>query len=108
MKLRKSNRDRLDAIPPAPKHEELCLRAQEMATYGSRLAVEFLTPTRIQSEGRMQAEVTFSDLTRALLRRLSSLCYFHCGQELEADFKGLIEQAARVRTLESRLSWQAQ
>ena len=64
---------------------------------GRRLAVHFLTPTRIRQDGGVLAELTFQDLARALLRRLSSLCYFHCGQELSVDFKGLIAQAATVR-----------
>jgi hypothetical protein len=73
-----------------------------------RLTVHFLTPTRIRSDGVVQAEVSFQDLVRALLRRLSSLCYFHCGRELALDFQGLIERASTIRTLESRLHWQDQ
>jgi hypothetical protein len=73
-----------------------------------RLAVDFLTPTQIRSGGAFCATVTCQDLVRALLRRLSSLCYFHCGCELEVDFKGLIEQAAAVRTVTSDLRWQEQ
>jgi hypothetical protein len=73
-----------------------------------RFAVHFLAPTRIRSDGVVRAEVSFQDLVRALLRRLSSLCYFHCGCELLVDFKGLIEQASSVRTVESNLRWQDQ
>jgi len=72
------------------------------------LTVRFLTPTRIRSSGDFRMEITFQDLIRALLRRLSSLCYFHCGGELKVDFKGLIEQAAAVRTVNSNLRWQRQ
>jgi hypothetical protein len=73
-----------------------------------RLGVHFLTPARIQSEGAMRQEVSFQELIRALLRRLSSLCYFHCGHELPVDFKALIERAASVRTATSTLHWQNQ
>jgi hypothetical protein len=73
-----------------------------------RLVIDFQTPTRIQSEGRMQLELTFQDLVRGLLRRLSSLCYFHCGSELDVDFKGLIERAEVVRTVSSQLRWEEQ
>lgn len=73
-----------------------------------RLAVQFLTPTRIRSEGKVQLEVSFQDLVRAILRRLSSLCYFHCGRELEVDFRGLIEQASRLRTVREDLHWHEQ
>jgi hypothetical protein len=73
-----------------------------------RLAVHFLTPTRIRNDGAIRAEVSFQDLVRALLRRLSSLCYFHCGGELQADFRCLIDQASAVRTVASQLRWQRQ
>jgi hypothetical protein len=73
-----------------------------------RLSVEFLTPVRIRQDDQIRVEVTFQDLIRALLRRLSSLCYFHCGCELVVDFKGLIERARKVRTASSTLRWQRQ
>jgi hypothetical protein len=73
---------------------------------GRRLAVDFLTPARIRQEGAVRAEVSFQDLIRALLRRLSSLCYFHCGSELAVDFRGLCERAGGVRTVSSALCWQ--
>jgi len=73
-----------------------------------RFTVHFQTPTRIRNDGEVRAVVSFQDLTRALLRRLSSLCYFHCGRELSVDFKSLIEQASSVRTADERLRWQDQ
>jgi hypothetical protein len=75
---------------------------------GRRLAVEFLTPARIRNDGAVRGRLTFQDLVRALLRRLSSLCYFHCGCELPVDFRGLIDQASTVRTLASDLHWHEQ
>ena len=73
-----------------------------------RFTVHFLTPARIRSDGSMRLQLSFQDLVRALLRRLSSLCYFHCGFELQVDFKGLIEKAAAVRTVASNLAWRSQ
>jgi hypothetical protein len=75
---------------------------------GARLTLRFLTPTRVRSEGTVQAEPSFQAIVRALLRRLSSLCYFHCGCELKLDFKGLIKQASLVRTVRCDLRWQEQ
>ena len=84
----------------------LVARAERFA--GDRhLTVLFLTPARIRSDGVVQAEVTFQDLVRALLRRLSSLCYFHCGTDLDVDYRGLIEQAGQA-VAESRLRWHDQ
>lgn len=73
------------------------------ALRGPRLAIDFLTPTRIQSDGVVRQSLSFQDLLRALLRRLSSLCYFHCGSELDVDFRCLIDRATVVRTGESQL-----
>jgi hypothetical protein len=78
------------------------------ATLPRALALNFLTPARIRTDGAMRAELTFQDVVRALMRRLSSLCYFHCGRELQVDFKGLIEQACRFRTVRSELRWEEQ
>ncbi len=73
-----------------------------------RLSLHFQTPTRVRSEGRVQAMLTFQEVVRALLRRLSSLCYFHCGCELTVDFRGLIEGASAFRTVVDGLHWQEQ
>lgn len=73
-----------------------------------RLAVCFQTPTRLRSEGRVRTAPDFVDLVRGLLRRLSSLCYFHCGGELDLDFRGLIARAGEVRTATADLRWQEQ
>jgi hypothetical protein len=73
-----------------------------------RFTVHFLTPARIRSDGSMRVQLSFQDLVRALLRRISSLCYFHCGFELQVDFKGLIEKAGGVRTVASNLAWRSQ
>jgi CRISPR/Cas system endoribonuclease Cas6 (RAMP superfamily) len=43
-----------------------------------------------------------------LLRRLSSLCYFHCGFELALDYHELIRQAGEIQTIASELTWQEQ
>jgi hypothetical protein len=80
-------------LPPAPAR---------------RLLLHFLTPARIRNDGAMRFELTFQDLVRALLRRLSSLIYFHCGGELRVDFRGLIDQACGVRTVRSNLRWHEQ
>ena len=84
------------------------LTGRLVAAPAGRIVVRFLTPTRIRSDGAVRTQVSFQDLVRALLRRLSSLCYFHCGCELQADFRGLIEQASRFGTVQSDLSWRSQ
>jgi hypothetical protein len=71
------------------------------------LAVHFLTPTLLKHGGRMVGEPAFHVLVRALLRRLSSLYYFHCGERWDADYAGLAERAQAVETIESEVSWRS-
>jgi hypothetical protein len=75
---------------------------------GRSVTIHFLTPTRIISDGQPSAVLTFAHLIRALLRRLSSLCYFHCGSELSLPFAELKLQAESVVTAQSALTWRLQ
>jgi len=101
--------DKLSRQPPPVSGKELnCQSWLDKAVEGCELTVRFLTPTRIKSGGRIVREPTFQEFVRGLLRRLSSLCYFHCGVPLEVDFGGLIERSGAVGTVESRLSWYGQ
>ena len=69
------------------------------------LTLRFLTPARIISRGSLVVDLEFHHLVRSLLRRVSSLTYFHCSSRLELDFRGMIESAAAVTTVERRLRW---
>ncbi len=71
------------------------------------LSVCFLTPTRLKHGGKIARELVFDVLVRALLRRVSSLYYFHCGERWEADYRGLIELAQKVEMVESAAQWQS-
>jgi hypothetical protein len=64
-----------------------------------QVTVHFQSPTRLQSEGRVQGEPDFHVLYRALLRRTSALCTVHTEQMWETDFAGLAEAARGVRTV---------
>ena len=66
-----------------------------------RLTVEFLTPTRLKHGGHFVDAPEFHVLIRVLLRRVSSLAYFHGGQRWETDYRGWIERAKGVRLVEN-------
>jgi CRISPR-associated endoribonuclease Cas6 len=69
------------------------------------LHLSFLTPTRLKFDGSLSPRPEFHILFRNLLRRISLLSYFHCGEELNLDFRGLIEKSRDVRVKGDNLSW---
>lgn len=69
------------------------------------LTLRFLTPTRIKYNDRFTEKPDFHVIVRALLRRISSLSYFHCGQLWDADFRGLIAAAQGVQTARTAVEW---
>ena len=90
---------------------ELDVGAAQIAAWAGalppdRLTVDFVTPARLKHAGKYARDtVDFHVLVRALLRRLSSLAYFHCGAQWDTDYRGWVERAQRVRVAESHLSW---
>ena len=70
-----------------------------------QLTMRFLTPTRITHEGRLTDKLPFHLFWRRLIGRISALSYFHCGESLQMDFKGLIDQAMTVETVNNNLRW---
>lgn len=71
----------------------------------SALHLRFVTPTRLKFDGNLSSKLEFHILFRNLLRRISLLSYFHCGQELDLDFKGFIEGAKEVGVQKENLQW---
>ena len=69
------------------------------------LTVHLLTPTRITHKGKITDQLPFHLFWRRLIGRISALAYFHCGESLDLDFKGLIAQAETVQTVQSKLRW---
>jgi hypothetical protein len=80
---------------------DVCLDGSETES----VEVEFLTPARLKYADHLTAQVEFHVLVRALLRRMSSLQYFHCGEALELDFKAFIDEAQAVRVESRKLRW---
>jgi hypothetical protein len=71
----------------------------------STFHLHFVTPTRLKFDGKLSSSLEFHILFRNLLRRISLLSYFHCGKELDLDFKGLIEMSRGVKVQEEKLTW---
>lgn len=73
--------------------------------HANTVTISLLTPLRLRFDGHITDKIEFHVLIRNLLRRISSLSYFHCGEKFEADFKGLIEKAKGVRLLKGDIHW---
>ncbi len=70
------------------------------------LTLRFLTPARIKYDGSLGNKLEFHILFRNLLRRISSLAYFHCDEDpSEIDFKGLIKKAQEIKISSNQLRW---
>jgi CRISPR-associated endoribonuclease Cas6 len=72
----------------------------------TELGVNLLTPTRLKYQKEIVHQApTFEAFVRALLRRVSSLAFFHSGEKWEADFRGWVDQARQVEIVENRTEW---
>jgi hypothetical protein len=69
------------------------------------LRLRFLTPVRIKYNGNYVAQPPFHVLFRNVVRRVSWLSYFHCGERWEADFPALIAAAEKVKTAHVATEW---
>lgn len=81
--------------------EELCQPAME----ANGLTLQFLSPARLVYRGRLVEDLELHIIFRNLLRRISSLSYFHCGVKLDLDFKGLVARSEAIKTTHKQLRW---
>ncbi|MEN3039362.1 MAG: CRISPR system precrRNA processing endoribonuclease RAMP protein Cas6 [Candidatus Kryptonium sp.] len=70
------------------------------------LTLKFTTPLRLIYQGRLVKNLEFHHLFRALLRRITSLYYFHVEKKfLDIDVSKWIKLAINVRKIQDHLSW---
>lgn len=81
------------------------IRRETESSPTDELTLRLITPTRITHEGTLTDQLPFHVFWRRLIGRISALAYFHCGESLEMDFKGLIEKAMSVQMRDSTLCW---
>ncbi|MEW6182555.1 MAG: CRISPR system precrRNA processing endoribonuclease RAMP protein Cas6 [Bacillota bacterium] len=67
--------------------------------------IRFVTPAHIKFEAHPVRVPEFHTLIRNLLRRISSMCYFHHGFAYEADFPAVIAAAEAVYITEDHTRW---
>jgi len=81
------------------------VEAAAQAMSPDRLGLCFLTPMRLKYNGDYVAEPPFHVLFRNVVRRVSWLSYFHCGERWEADFPALVAAAEGVATARMETTW---
>lgn len=72
----------------------------------AELVLEFLTPTRLISKGKPLFQPTFAGIFPFILRRVTSMLYHACYQEMDVDYKHLIALAGLVREETNNLAWE--
>lgn len=70
-----------------------------------QITLNFATPTRIKFRKSYIQHPEFHVLIRTLLRRLSSLVYFHCGELWNLPVRELIAEAEEIYTIDQRVRW---
>lgn len=70
-----------------------------------RIRITLETPLRLKFENEIKAELPFHILTRAMLRRISSLFVMYDNGEPPFDYKGLTERASNVKIADNSLQW---
>lgn len=85
-------------------HEAVLRRAEAMGEPG-RLAVEFLTPTRLIEQGRLVQRPLMRPLVQRLIERISSLWEHYGEGSPPLDFPALMAAADQVRTVEDSTRW---
>ncbi len=70
-----------------------------------RLTINFVTPTRLKFNKTFVNTPEFHVIIRNLLRRISSLSYFHSDEELNVNYQQLIKDARKVSLLRCSVRW---
>ncbi len=69
------------------------------------IEITLSTPLRLKYQNNLNAELPFHVLTRAMLRRASSLLEYYDGGEPALDYRGMVSRADDVRVTQSTIAW---
>ncbi len=84
--------------------QELTINPSDGDKY-QKIEVKLETPLRVKHGQRIVGELPFHVLTRAMLRRISSLMSVYGDGEPNWNYKELVEKAEQVQTLSAKLHW---
>ena len=75
------------------------------SSLSSPITLNFLTPTRIKSEGKLVTKPTFSQIIHPLISRISLLSQIYCETPLSLDYEKLFSSAEKVKMKSEKLYW---
>ena len=97
---------RVKTLSAPPVNEGLQLRAiTDSNEKSADLTLQLQTPLRLKFKNRLNADLPFHVLVRAMLRRISSLCTCYGNGEPDLDYPGLVKDAGSIKTKASDLQW---
>lgn len=70
------------------------------------IKLKIKSPLAVKHQGRIAKSLDFHVLFRNMLRRISALCYFHCGIDMaNFDFREWVEKSQSIETVSSNLKF---
>ena len=79
-------------------------KAQRIAS--DQIGLNWLTPLRIQHDGRLCDDPGFELIMKNCFRRITSLLYFHCNDNAPPYHDDAIKQAVFIQKIQSNTQWQ--
>ena len=92
--------DRVEASPPCALSLEPDVETVE------RIAIRFVTPTEVKSEGAVASRPEFPIFFARIRDRVATLRAIYGGGPLEVDFAGIGERASGVRLTRCEIQWE--
>ncbi len=92
--------DRVEASPPCTLSLEPDMESVE------RIAIRFVTPTEVKSDGAVAPRPEFPILFARIRDRIATLRAIYGGGALEVDFAGIGERASGVRLTRCEIQWE--
>lgn len=71
----------------------------------SNLKVQLLTPLRFKADNCFGGELSFEQLSRLMLRRITTLFTEFSKESFYLDYQKILEQAKQIRVIDSTISW---
>jgi hypothetical protein len=91
----------------APTKDFAAVAAESESLSSEQVTLELLTPLRVEEKNELARLINTSVLTRALLRRISRLAQLWCGEELQLDYRGLLDRWGQSVACEAEdLRWE--